>query len=32
MVAELDDTLPYLMGGTRDSAWDIHGVSIEAYA
>jgi hypothetical protein len=31
-VAELDDTLPYLMGDTWDSAWAVHGVSIEAYA
>jgi hypothetical protein len=30
-VAELDDTLPYLTGDTRDSAWAIHGVSTEAY-
>jgi hypothetical protein len=31
-VAELDDTLPYLMSDTWDSAWDTHGVSAEAYA
>jgi hypothetical protein len=30
-VIELDDTLPYLMGDTRDSAWATHGVSAEAY-
>jgi hypothetical protein len=30
-VAELDDTLPYLMGDTRDSAWTTHSVSAEAY-
>jgi hypothetical protein len=30
-VAELDDTLPYLTGDTRDSAWAVHGVSTEAY-
>jgi hypothetical protein len=29
-VAELDDTRPYLMGVTRDSAWATHGVSAEA--
>jgi hypothetical protein len=31
-VAELDNTLPYLTGDTRDSAWAVHGVSAEAYA
>jgi hypothetical protein len=30
-VAELDDTLPYLMDVGRDSAWTTHGVSTEAY-
>jgi hypothetical protein len=30
-VTELDNTLPYLMGVTRDSAWATHGVSVEAY-
>jgi hypothetical protein len=30
-VAKLDDTLPYLTGDTRDSAWAVHGVSAEAY-
>jgi hypothetical protein len=30
-VIELDDTLPYLMGDTRDSAWAIHGVCAEVY-
>jgi hypothetical protein len=29
---ELDDTLPYLMGVTRESAWATHDVSTEAYA
>jgi hypothetical protein len=32
MIAELDDTLPYLTGVARDSAWATHGVSAEAYA
>jgi hypothetical protein len=31
-VAQLDDTLPYLMGDTWDSAWAVHDVSTEAYA
>jgi hypothetical protein len=31
-VVELDDTRPYLMGVTRDSAWATHGVSAEANA
>jgi hypothetical protein len=31
MVAELDDTLPYLTGDTRYSAWATHGVSTKAY-
>jgi hypothetical protein len=30
-VTELDDTLPYLMGDTRDSTWATHCVSTEAY-
>jgi hypothetical protein len=30
-VAELDDTLPYLMDDIRDSAWATHDVSVEAY-
>jgi hypothetical protein len=31
MIAELDDTLPYLTDDTWDSAWATHGVSTEAY-
>jgi hypothetical protein len=31
-VTELDDTLQYLMGDTRDSACAVHGESTEAYA
>jgi hypothetical protein len=31
IATELDNTVPYLMCDTWDSAWAIHGVSAEAY-